>query len=230
VIAISATQGPQFTQTSPGIRQLNLHLAAEPIIPRPPAKSVTRDSRAKSEEMMTRIPLSLPVADLSAFARALHRELPAVPGHLSLMNMLARAAGFRNLQHLRASAKAGATLAAHAAPAADLTRVQAALRFFDKQGRMSSWPSRTNIQHLCLWVLWSRLPRGESLTERQISARLTEWHLFGDPAILRRTLVELGLVSRAEGASAYLRIERQPTPEATALIRQLHRLTASSTA
>jgi hypothetical protein len=175
--------------------------------------------------MMTRMPLTLPVEDLSTFTRNLHRELqPAAPGHLSLMNMLARAAGFRNLQHLRASAKAGAALAQPAvpAPAADLTRVQAALRFFDAAGRMTSWPARTQTQHLCLWVLWSRLPRGESLSEREISSRLNGWHLFGDAAILRRTLVELGLVSRSAGATAYLRVERKPSPEATVLIRHLH--------
>ncbi len=172
---------------------------------------------------MTRIPLSLPVADLSSFARSLHRELaPAGPGHLSLMNMLARAAGFRNLQHLRASAKAGQRLAEAPAPTADLARVQQALRFFDGRGRLATWPSRTNIQHLCLWALWSHLPRGMAMTERQISQHLTQWHLFGDPAILRRTLAELHLVTRTPDCTSYLRIERQPTPEAVALIRQLH--------
>ena len=174
---------------------------------------------------MTRTPLALSAADLSAFARNLHRELPQGPGHLSLMNLLARAAGFRNLQHLAASAKAGQTLAA-LTPQADLTRVQAALRFFDAQGRLATWPSRTNIQHLCLWALWSRLPKSQSMTERQISQNLTQWHRFGDPAILRRTLIELKLVSRTQDCTSYLRLERPPTPEAVALIRQLHRAPA----
>ena len=47
---------------------------------------------------MTRDALCLTVEDLSAFARNLHKQLaaePALPGHLSLLNMLARAAGFR---------------------------------------------------------------------------------------------------------------------------------------
>jgi len=172
---------------------------------------------------MTRIPLSLPVEDLSAFARTLSRELQPSPGHLSLMNMLARSAGFRNLQHLRASATAGRNLAAPPAPAADLTRVQAALRFFDDQGRMTSWPSRTVIQHLCLWALWSRLPKNHPMTEREISQLLNQWHLFADAAILRRTLVELKLVSRTSDVTRYLRIEQPPPPEAVALIHLLHR-------
>jgi hypothetical protein len=180
------------------------------------------------EDKMTRTPLPLAIEDLSAFARALHRELqsPELPdtkplGHVSLLNRLSRAAGFRNLQHLRASAKAGASLAQTTAQP-DMTRVAQALRHFDGQGRLATWPSRTNIQHLALWALWSRLPRGVSMTERQISARLTQWHLFGDPAILRRTLFELRLISRSPSCTDYTRIEQPPPPEAVALIRHLH--------
>ena len=49
--------------------------------------------------------LPLVIEDLSTFARALHRELqsPEPLGHVSLLNRLSRAAGFRNLQHLRHS-------------------------------------------------------------------------------------------------------------------------------
>lgn len=170
---------------------------------------------------MTRTTIALPIADLSGFARHLAAELPEPPGHLSLLNMLSRASGFRNFQHLRASQKAGDSLARPAGPPPDLTRVQAALRHFDASGQMTSWPARTAIQHLCLWALWSRLPR-ETMTEGQISQNLTRMHRFGDPAILRRTLCELHLVSRSLGSTEYLRIERPPTPEARALIRSLH--------
>lgn len=76
--------------------------------------------------------------------------------------------------------------------------------------RMLSWPSKTNLQHLCLWGLWSAAC-GEKMSERQISALLKGWHLFGDAAILRRTMVEeLGLVSRDAGVSVYLRQEVDP--------------------
>lgn len=173
---------------------------------------------------MTRTPLPLQIEDLSTFARALHRELqsPEPLGHLSLLNRLSRAAGFRNLQHLQASAKAGADLG-RAAPQADLTRVQTALRHFDAQGRLATWPARTNIQHLALWALWSRLPQHLSMSERQISAHLNQWHLFGDAAILRRTLFELKLISRDPDCTNYRRLDRPPPPEAVALIRHLHR-------
>ena len=169
---------------------------------------------------MTRDALCLTVEDLSAFARNLHKQLaaePALPGHLSLLNMLARAAGFRNYQHFRAVGAAAARIAAPE-PTADMVAVEQALRQFDGAGRLIRWPGRTSQQKLALWALWSRLPKGETLTERQISERLNHWQLFGDAAIIRRTLWEMGLISRSEGRD-YLRIEQAPDPTARALIR-----------
>lgn len=170
---------------------------------------------------MTKDAIPLPVPDLSAFARTLRRDLAAcaeLPGHLALMNMAARAAGFRNVQHLRASATAQLRLDAPAIPAPDHAKIEAILRHFDGQGRLASWPARTALQHLAVRALWARLPPRTSLTERQFSAVLTQWHGFGDPAILRRTMVELGLVTRSPDCRDYQRVEAQPTPEARALI------------
>jgi hypothetical protein len=70
-------------------------------------------------------------------------------------------------------------------------------------------------------VLWSHLPRGASMTERQISARLNDWHLFGDAAIIRRTLLEQGLITRSADCTDYRRVEREPPPEVLALLRVL---------
>lgn len=172
---------------------------------------------------MAKDSLILPVADLSAFARALARQFsPDAPTHLSLMNMLARAAGFRNLQHLRAVQSAGARLANAPPPEmVDHGQVSRALTQFDAAGILRQWPARRAVQILCLWALWARLPTGQSQTERQISAALNALHGFGDAAILRRDMVALGLLSRTVDGSDYRRRERRPPPEARALIRQL---------
>ena len=172
---------------------------------------------------MTRETLPLPVADLSVFARQLRRAWPEEPpSHLTLMNLLARASGFRNVQHLRASALAEGRLST-AAPVIDHVAVEALRRCFDAEGRLTRWPARTSVQHQVLWVLWSHLPRGEPMTERQISERLSQWHLFGDAAIIRRTLLELGLVTRTPDCTEYRRVERKPPAEILALIRLLGR-------
>lgn len=97
------------------------------------------------------------------------------------------------------------------------------MRHFDVDGRLLRWPSRTWIQHLAVWPLWARFPRGEVLSERQATELLRQWQGFDDPAILRRTMVELGLLWRTPDGREYRRIERAPTPEAKALIRLTHR-------
>lgn len=182
---------------------------------------------------MSRPTIPLVIEDVSAFSRALAQQLPqgeTRPSHLTLLNMLARAGGYRNFQHLRAVAQVAAAPAVELplAPAAalpepqpDPARLRRVARLFDDQGRLVRWPVRRAQQILCLWVLWLRLPRGLIGAERAMNAALNRWHLFGDPAILRRDMVMLGLVSRREDGSDYRRIEQEPPPEALALIRAL---------
>lgn len=171
-------------------------------------------------------PLNSP--DISAFARALGRQLQtreAAPSHLEVMNMLARAAGYRNFQHLRAAHAAEARLDTPALVAAvDFRLVERALNQFDAAGRLLRWPSRRQIQLLCLWALWSRFPAGVSLHEREVNARLNAAHGFGDAALLRRDLCGLGLFTRSRDGSDYRRQELPPPPEARELIRRLRGL------
>jgi hypothetical protein len=175
------------------------------------------------EDSMTRTTHSLALPDISAAARSLARDLAETPapGHLSLMNMLARAAGFRNFQHLKASGTAEDRMAAPAAPMPDQTRVAQALNHFDAQGRLMRWPSKTWLQKLCLWAVWARLPDHAVLSERAFSQVLNGLHLFGDAALLRRTLWEMALITRTEDCRDYRRAEQKPPPEALSLIRAL---------
>lgn len=238
---------------------------------------------------MTRTILPMAVADISAFAKSLRDQIvkhkpgndgpgpastnPACIGHVELLNMIARAAGFRNYQHFRADAEAHAGMrAAASAMAASRTgavsaattaaftgeaptsqvgrqssagmrgnspdrhfemssglpaealpelppelpneiRVARTLRLFDRDGMLTRWPGKRSQQELCLWLIWSKIPRGETYSERQISAFLNGLHSFGDPARLRRDLFDLGLVTRRRDGSDYRRIERKPPPE-----------------
>lgn len=56
---------------------------------------------------MSRTPLPLAVADVSALARSLRSQLAGcdgLPSHLEMLNILVRASGFRNFQHFRVEA------------------------------------------------------------------------------------------------------------------------------
>lgn len=169
---------------------------------------------------MTRTPIPLTLPDLSGFARHLGATLQqrGAPSHLELLNMLARAAGLRNYQHLRAISAAAARLEAAAAVPVDHAQVERALRYFDDAGGLAQWPSRRGVQMLCLWALWSGLPAGGVLGERQVSQRLNALHGFGDAALLRREMVGMGLLTRSPGGLDYRRQELPPPPEARALI------------
>jgi len=175
---------------------------------------------------MSRTAVPLSVDDLSPFAKTLRRSLGAhegVPSHVELLNMLASAAGFANYQHLRADAEAADRLAAAAEPGprADLSQVEKAARYFDADGVLARWPARHGQQTLCLWVFWSRIPRGAVFTELQISAYLKDWHAFGDHALIRRAMIDGRMLERNVDGSAYRRIEQVPPPELAPLLSHL---------
>ncbi len=174
---------------------------------------------------MSKDTIPLVAEDISTFSKALSRQLraqPALPSHLGLMNMLARSAGFRNFQHLRAAHAAKRRLNTEApAETVDHRLVERALNQFDAEGSLTRWPSKQSVQDLCLWALWSHIPADQAFTEREISALLDARHHFQDAAILRRSMVTLKMLGREIDGTNYRRIEQRPPPEARALIYRL---------
>ncbi|SLN26639.1 hypothetical protein PSA7680_01169 [Pseudoruegeria aquimaris] len=170
---------------------------------------MTTQTGAKAPKQRDEI--SLYIADLSSFTKALRSELAKVeglPGHLEMMGVVARAAGKRNYQSLRAEAEASPL------PEPD----RRALMVFTK-GRMRRWPKLRGVQALCLWPLWDRLPPRREMTEPEVNAAITEGHNFGDHALLRRSLVSAGLLWRTNDGAVYRRVEQRPPDAALALIR-----------
>ena len=170
---------------------------------------------------MSRTTIALQTQDVSSFAKALRAQLlerTSAPSHVELLNMLARAAGRRNFQDLRA--QADDALAAESAPqgTADLAALERVARCFGPEGRLTRWPAKRSDQILALWVLWSKLPAREEFNEKQISDRLKTLHDFGDHALLRRDLIGLGLFFRTDDCRVYRRIEQAPPVTAVALI------------
>ncbi len=178
---------------------------------------------------MTRLPIAFASADISALARSLREQLSPLgepPSHVAMLNMLAKAGGFRNFQHLKAAAEA-APIAVPAAPPlappepVDEVRVARVAGAFGPEGELLRWPSKTNHQELCVWVLWARYPARAVMTEREISAWLNTRHNFGDAALLRRTMVTMGLVTRTQDGREYRRVEQKPPAELKSLLARL---------
>jgi hypothetical protein len=174
---------------------------------------------------MSRTCIPFSTGDISSLARSLRNQLARVdgaPGQLELLNMLARAAGYRNYQSLRAQSIARDRFEAPAAPppTADFAQVQSAVRHFDAEGRMVTWPARPALRAACLWVIWSKLPAGQSLAEGELNRVIRAAHVFNDHALLRRELCDAGLVTRTPDGREYRRVERRPSPEGLALLRR----------
>ena len=178
---------------------------------------------------MSRIQIAFASPDISSLARSLKEQLTRhgeTPSHVQLLNMLAKSAGYRNFQHLKAAREA--TASTTAAPVlkrpierVNEARVTRALNYFGPAARLLSWPGKTSHQELCLWALWARYPARQVMDERGISAWLNGQHDFGDAALLRRTLVTMGLVTRTQDGREYRRVERKPPPELGPLLARL---------
>ena len=175
---------------------------------------------------MTKTAIPYAAEDVSALAKHLRDALaarPELPGHVEMLNILARAAGSRNFQHFRAQALAATRLAdvPAAEPEVDHVLVDRVTGHFDALGRLIRWPTRPGHQDLALWPIWAAIPPAQTYTEIEISRLIQTLHLFGDPAILRRSMVAAGLLSRTLDCRDYRRIEQQPKPNGLALIRAL---------
>ncbi len=181
---------------------------------------------------MPRTATSLVLPDLSTFARNLRRALgarqpadAAPPGHVELQNLIARAAGYRNLQALKAAPPAPVRSPV-ALPLSDHAR--RALNQFDDDGRLVRWPTRFAIQRMAMWVLWTRFDAKRAYTEREVNAILRDAHLFGDHATLRRELVNHRLLERESDCSAYRKLPARPDDEVRALLTAWRARTAAA--
>ncbi len=176
---------------------------------------------------MTRQTTSLVVHDLSSFTRSLARSLaahPALPGHVELQNLIARAAGFRNLQALKAAppepvaADLSSMVPPPAEPAPLSDNARRALAQFDAQGRLMRWPTKFTIQRLAMWPLWMLFEAKRSYTEREVNAILRSANAFGDHVTLRRELINHQLLARKSDCSEYWKVAARPDAEVRALL------------
>ncbi|HOB94685.1 MAG TPA: DUF2087 domain-containing protein [Aquabacterium sp.] len=182
---------------------------------------------------MPRSPLSFVVPDASAFAKALGQSLKTrhaagepPPGHVELLNHVARALGHRNLQALQAAALRSDTLPTpplaledRPPPTALTDNARKALGQFDSRGRLVRWPVKYSVQTLAMWVLWTLFDGRRVYTEAEVNQILKAANAFGDHATLRRELINHRLMSRKSDCSEYRKLPARPDPEARALLQ-----------
>lgn len=86
--------------------------------------------------------------------------------------------------------------------------------FLDERGRLAALPAKYRKRLLAIRYLAEKLEAGRTYTQEELGEVLDRWHTFHDPATLRRSMADLGLVDRAADGSVYRRAEELPEPEA----------------
>lgn len=147
---------------------------------------------------MPRVPIEVTIKDFSQFSKNLSRAWPEEkPSHLSLLNLLAGAAGFQNFQHLKAMQEGkGSSLSP------DEKRWN---RLINDSGQVVRWPTKRKDQLAMLWLIASRLPKAPQWNQQQFDEWIKTQITFGDHVLVRRELVELNCMSRTVDGKSYWR-------------------------
>jgi hypothetical protein len=174
---------------------------------------------------MSRTSYPFYTSDISALARSLKQQWalePAAPSHLQILNMLARAAGFSNFQHLRAAAEAPTPVSNTHSP---LTK--RLLRYFDEQGRLMRWPKKFSEQQPCIWPIWASFPAQLEMDEKAANEWIKRAEAIGDHVLLRRELVNYKLITRTPDCRVYQRLEQDIPEELLEFMAEIERRKAA---
>lgn len=79
--------------------------------------------------------------------------------------------------------------------------------FVGSDGRLKAWPVKQSRQRAFLAIVAERIRPGVSYTEPQFNTILNCYHSFGDPAMLRRYMLGLGIITRNPDGSDYRRLK-----------------------
>ena len=79
-------------------------------------------------------------------------------------------------------------------------------RFLDDEGKITQLPRKLQTRLAVLTYLTSKFEPEAAYTERQVNSVCAQWHTFGDYFLLRRELVDYGLLGREPDGSRYWRV------------------------
>ena len=85
--------------------------------------------------------------------------------------------------------------------------------FLDERGRVTALPVKHKRRLMAVWYLAGKLEPGRDYTQEELGDSLDAWHTFHDPAFFRRSMVELGLMTRERDGSRYTLLPDLPALE-----------------
>ncbi len=85
--------------------------------------------------------------------------------------------------------------------------------FLDEEGRVKQLPGKNQVRVAVYRYLGEKFEEGRNYTEKEVNGILTEWNTIGDYFILRRGLVDHGVLGRTADGADYWRIAVEKKPE-----------------
>ena len=82
-------------------------------------------------------------------------------------------------------------------------------RFLDADGKIAFLPKKRPLRAAVLRYLAEKFEIGRDYKEREVNAIVDQWHTFGDLFLLRREMIEAGVMRRERDGSRYWR-EAEP--------------------
>ncbi|MEA4973050.1 MAG: DUF2087 domain-containing protein [Candidatus Metalachnospira sp.] len=82
-------------------------------------------------------------------------------------------------------------------------------RFLDDSGKIMQLPQKQRTRIAVLSYLAEKFEENRDYTEKEVNAICDEWHTFGDYFVLRRELVDNGLIFREATGSRYWKEENR---------------------
>jgi hypothetical protein len=78
-------------------------------------------------------------------------------------------------------------------------------RFLNPEGKITQLPQKSSVRLAVLEYLAQKFETERSYTEHEVNAVCENWHTFGDYFLLRRELIDRGLLFRKPDGSSYWR-------------------------
>ena len=79
-------------------------------------------------------------------------------------------------------------------------------RFLNSDGQITQWPAKQRDKLLVLEYLADKFEADKIYTELEINEVLKLWHTFMDWPLLRRGMVDMGLLSRDRSGREYHKV------------------------
>ncbi len=82
-------------------------------------------------------------------------------------------------------------------------------KFLDNKGRLKTWPAKKGMKIEVLKYVADKFEGNRFYTEKEVNNIIENWHTFGDYFLVRRSLIDSGLLERTRNGSKYWKTDSE---------------------